>query len=97
MSKESGVIILGLFIAVLPFLGFPQSWRDIFFLLAGLGLAAIGFFLRADHLRHESGTPHPSRSRSQRYSFVENGAQKKIADIAPAPTGGSHEEMPSME
>ncbi|MGH7141454.1 MAG: hypothetical protein ACREGH_02370 [Minisyncoccia bacterium] len=62
MSKESGVIVLGLIIAVMPLLGFPPSWREAFFIIAGLATALLGFFLRADHL-HVASLSASSRPR----------------------------------
>lgn len=47
MSKEMTLIVLGLLTAVLPFLGFPGSWRTVLFVLMGLAVAVIGFLLRA--------------------------------------------------
>lgn len=50
MSKETGVIILGFLVAILPFLGFPESWRVFFFVLLGAGIATLGFVMRAHML-----------------------------------------------
>ena len=77
MSKEAGVILLGIFTLVVPFLGFPSSWRTAMLVLAGGGLIVIGFLLRAEALsrigRSGSGTAGP------RHSFVENGAASSEA------------------
>lgn len=54
MSKEIGVVMLGIFVAVLPFLGFPQSWRAVLFVIAGLAIVLLGLLLRADHVRREA-------------------------------------------
>lgn len=93
MSKEISVVMLGIFVAVLPFLGFPQSWRVIFFVIAGLGIMLLGFFLRADHLHRES-SPLPTTARDDqngirtitarpgRARASSDSASKKISDIA---------------
>jgi hypothetical protein len=79
MSKEMTVIVLGLWVAVLPYLGIPGDWRTILLLLSGLGIAVIGFLLRGEALSH--GTrPH------ERNSFVESGQ--------PAQAGQPHPAMP---
>jgi len=105
MSKEISVVMLGIFVAVLPFLGFPQSWRVIFFVIAGLGIMLLGFFLRADHL-HREASPLPTavgdgqngartmaaRSPGRVRSSSES-ASKKISDIA-APPAVSKEVKP---
>ncbi len=86
MSKEAGVIVLGFFVSVLPILGFPQSWRDILYILCGLGIACIGFLLRADHLRSEHARQAHS-SEPQRATFVDNGGVHlgSSSDIVPKP------------
>ncbi len=38
-------MVLGIWVAILPYLGFPQSWKNILFLLTGLGLAYFGYIL----------------------------------------------------
>jgi hypothetical protein len=35
MRKEKTLLALGVWVAILPFLGFPNFWRDIFFVLTG--------------------------------------------------------------
>jgi len=45
MSKRTTVITLGIFVAIMPFLGFPGVVRTFFFVLAGLIIAAIGYSL----------------------------------------------------
>lgn len=50
MSKEVSVIILGLFTAIVPYLGLPGTWRTILLVVLGVGLAVIGFFLRREVL-----------------------------------------------
>jgi uncharacterized membrane protein YuzA (DUF378 family) len=49
MRKERTLFILGIWVAVLPFLGFPDSWRRIFFIITGLALIYLGylFYLEA--------------------------------------------------
>jgi hypothetical protein len=37
MSKEMGVILLGLVIIVTPFLGIPGTWKTAVVVIAGLG------------------------------------------------------------
>lgn len=50
MSKEVSIILLGLVVALIPYFGFPGSWRDGFLLVAGIVIAALGFFLRKEAL-----------------------------------------------
>jgi len=43
MRKERTLCILGVWVAILPFLGFPNLWREIFFLLSGLALIYLSY------------------------------------------------------
>lgn len=46
MSKEMSVILLGVSVIIVPYLGVPSSWRTLLLVLAGLALVVIGFVLR---------------------------------------------------
>ena len=37
--------MVGVFIAVLPYLGFPYIWKNIFFTLLGLGISFFAYIL----------------------------------------------------
>lgn len=50
MSKEMGLILLGILVAVLPHLGFPSEVKVIVFAVSGLVVAVIGFLLRGETL-----------------------------------------------
>ncbi|MEK7106515.1 MAG: hypothetical protein AAB895_04145 [Patescibacteria group bacterium] len=43
MRKERTLFILGLWIALLSFSGFPESWREFFFVLTGLAVMYIAY------------------------------------------------------
>ncbi len=75
MSKEMGIIILGLWIAVVPYLGIPSSWRTAVLVLSGLGVAVIGFLMRGETL---SGIV-----RTGRLPFVENSGPKSRSHERP--------------
>jgi hypothetical protein len=38
MHRVRTLLILGIWVTVLPYLGFPYSWKDILFSVSGLGL-----------------------------------------------------------
>jgi len=65
MSKEMAVIASGIWVAVIPYLGIPGSWRTILTMLTGLVIVSLGFFLRAEVLSRGS-------HRSRHHLFVEN-------------------------
>jgi len=43
MRKERTLLILGIWVAVLPYLGFPNNWRKVLFLLTGLALVFLAY------------------------------------------------------
>ena len=57
MSFRTALFILGLILTVLPFpvLGFPQSWKNIFYIIAGL-LLALGTFI--SYIRAHTPSSH---------------------------------------
>ena len=65
MSKEMGVVLLGLLVVITPYLGFPSGWREVLLLLAGLGVMLLGFLLRGEQL---SRSVRPA----ERLPFVES-------------------------
>lgn len=48
MTKDVGILILGLLVAAMPFLGFPSSFETVFFVGAGLLIAGMAFLIRGD-------------------------------------------------
>ena len=55
MSKEVLLIVLGVWIALVPFMGFPGSWRTVIMIVVGLCIAVVGFFLRSEALSRGGG------------------------------------------
>lgn len=49
MRKERALFIIGLWVLVLPFSGFPSSWRTLFFVVTGILIMYIAylFYLQA--------------------------------------------------
>ena len=45
MSKARVILIMGTWVAILPYLGFPDFWRKILFTLSGLGLIYLSYLL----------------------------------------------------
>lgn len=58
MSRESLVFLLGLIVFLTPFLGIPNDWKRVIFIVCGVLLMFFGYFLRrAAYLRSiDSGT-----------------------------------------
>jgi FtsH-binding integral membrane protein len=45
MTKQRLLFFIGIWVAVLPFLGFPSSIRKVFFLMTGLGIILLSYFM----------------------------------------------------
>ena len=43
MRKEKTLFIIGLWVIVLPFLGFPNSWRKVLFLITGVAIMYLAY------------------------------------------------------
>ncbi len=55
MSKRTTIITLGIFVALMPFLGFPGTAETIFSIIAGLALVSIGYLLESECEKCEMG------------------------------------------
>jgi hypothetical protein len=73
MSKEMGVIALGIFVAVVPYLGLPGSWKTTLFVVTGFLLALLGFLLRGEVLSNSSQSGRkPTARNTESHPFVES-------------------------
>jgi hypothetical protein len=50
MKDTKKIIALGILTALVPFLGFPSSWKNVLFMVLGLAIAGLGYRLLM-HLR----------------------------------------------
>lgn len=62
MRKERTLFILGIWVMVLPFLGFPVAVRQAFFVLTGAGIAFIAYLL---YLAKKSERPRTQKIGSE--------------------------------
>lgn len=46
MSRESLIFLIGLVIFLMPFTGFPNEWKEIVYMAAGILLLLLGYSLR---------------------------------------------------
>jgi hypothetical protein len=49
MRKEKTLFIIGLWVIILPFLGFPNSWRKALFLITGLAIMYIAYLFYLEY------------------------------------------------
>lgn len=59
MSLDALIMLLGAFVALLPFLGFPNSWDRILFLVTGVLIVILGIAVR--RTRGKKETPRDVR------------------------------------
>ena len=43
MRKERALFIIGIWVAILPFMGFYENWRKVLFMITGLGIFYIAY------------------------------------------------------
>lgn len=66
MRKEKTLFIIGLWIAILPFLGFPNSFRRVLFLITGLAIMYLAYLYYIEvRVRLSKNTNHSK-------TFVDN-------------------------
>ncbi len=54
MRKARILLILGVWIAVLPYLGFPYSWKDILSTISGLALICLSYVFYREYQEKET-------------------------------------------
>lgn len=53
MKKARALLILGTWVTILPYLGFPYSWKDVLTTITGLGLMVLSYILYIDYKKTE--------------------------------------------
>jgi hypothetical protein len=66
MRKEKTLFIIGLWVIVLPFLGFPGSWKMVMLILTGISLIYLGY------LFYMENKDRLSKIENQAKSFIDN-------------------------
>lgn len=58
MRRAKTFFILGIWVAVLPYLGFPYIWKNILFSISGVILSIMGFMIYREHraMQNDGGT-----------------------------------------
>ncbi len=74
------MLVLGLWVCLVPYLGVPGSWRTVLLVLSGAAIAIIGFLLRGEAMA-KGPTAHTLRGSHSNRSFVEH--IPEIVEYAP--------------
>lgn len=54
MKKARTLLVLAIWVAILPYLGFPQSWKNILFTITGLALAILAYSLYIEYKKKKN-------------------------------------------
>ncbi|MFA6459171.1 MAG: hypothetical protein WCV79_02110 [Candidatus Paceibacterota bacterium] len=57
MSKRQWLIIFGVFIMVVPFLGFPTEWNKIFYIVVGLLIIIVSYRMAPNSQQKNPASP----------------------------------------
>lgn len=66
MRKEKTLFIIGLWIIILPFLGFPNTWRKVLFMITGLAIMYMAYLF---YLEYKKRLP---KDISHHQTFIDN-------------------------
>ena len=80
MSKTKILFIVGVFIVVLPYLGFPYLWKNVLFAACGLGIAFIAYTLNKEAKR-ENIPEKTFENFSENSNFNENGVNTEKSKL----------------
>ncbi len=59
MKRIRTFLFLGIWVAILPYLGFPYFWKNLLFVLTGLSLVIFAYFMYREH-KHRQTTNKPT-------------------------------------
>lgn len=82
MTLDALIMLSGAFVALLPFLGFPNNWDTVLFFLAGIFIISLGIAIR----RKDNASPQAKNG-----TFVENAPQKNDLPAPSEQQTGEHE------
>ena len=59
MTLDTLIMLAGAFVALLPFLGFPNSWDTVLFFIAGIFIVALGILVRMRMSKNDTTASRP--------------------------------------
>ncbi|MDE2038218.1 MAG: hypothetical protein KGI69_03300 [Patescibacteria group bacterium] len=59
MSKRQAIMLLGVWVLVLPFLGFPGSWERFLGFVTGLVIIAVAYLMKPPAAAGKTGPDRP--------------------------------------
>ncbi|MDP3645712.1 MAG: hypothetical protein Q8R25_01360 [bacterium] len=64
MTLDALIMLFGAFVALLPFLGFPNDWDTVLLLITGIVIVALGIAVRRRMSKKNSGAAPQSHDPS---------------------------------
>ncbi|MDR3519937.1 MAG: hypothetical protein P4L63_03590 [Candidatus Pacebacteria bacterium] len=85
MRKARIVLILGTWVAILPYLGFPYSWKDTLSFFTGIALIGFSYILHKDakNKEHKEKTFDNFKENIPEIKHHERGHQISAEEIGP--------------
>ena len=78
MVKEIWIVVFGVLVAVMPFLGFPGLWKTIFYVFIGLTIATLSVLIQFRKTSEIRSSLSENGRRTDMY--VENGVKASKTD-----------------
>lgn len=72
MSKGSAILLIGIWIILLPFLGFPYDLKNILFVFTGIALIYFGYSLRRKIRERDGYSSENPKNYPAEASYSEN-------------------------
>jgi hypothetical protein len=70
MTLDALIMLIGALVALLPFLGFPNSWDSVLYFLLGVIIIGLGIVVRRRNSHHTDLVSHTPTSQPKQ-TFVE--------------------------
>jgi len=78
MRRAYIFLFLGIWVAILPYLGFPHSWKNILFTISGLGIIYFSFILYGEYKGKEKQVKtFDNFSENNNFGEKEKGGEEK--------------------
>ena len=85
MPKNKIILVLGIFIAIVPFLGFPSGFRTFLVIISGLGVSTLSYMIaRGNRLSLFKITTKESETKTTEV-FVEREPQIEVSEKVEIP------------
>ena len=75
MQKINTILALGVLVVLLPFLGFPQSWDNFFYVVSGLVIIGMAYLLKVNGKQKTSSDESSAPVSPEKSSFSNNEQQ----------------------